>query len=193
MVDEIGIEEGLGMPETAPEKRGSESGVEDQPAERRTFSQAELDRIVKERLERERSAREKATVRAREEAEAEAMKKNQEWQALAEKNEARAAELAAKVGALEPLGEQVQRYKSALEKSLAAEKKDLPKHVLVLLEKLDPVEQIEYLAVNREELGNGNRARLEGVPASPSPKERALNEDEQAAARRGQAALYTNF
>jgi len=155
------------------------------------FTQADLDRIVKDRLEREKTQREKAALKAREDAEAEALKKNQEWQTLAEKNAARASELEARMGELEPLGEQVTRYKGALDKYLQAEKKDLPKHVLVLLDKLDPVEQIEYLSANREELGKvGARA---GVPASPDPAQRSLSEEELEAARRGQAALYGNF
>jgi predicted ATP-dependent endonuclease of OLD family len=164
----------------------------DEKTDEKTFTQVDVDRIVKERLEREKSAREKATLKAKEEAEAEALKKNQEWQALAEKNDARASELAVRIGELEPLGEQVTRYKGALEKYLAAEKKDLPKHVLVLLEKLDPIEQIEYLSANREELGKSGKGP-EGVPASPNPKQRTLSEDEQEAARRGQASLYNNF
>ncbi len=176
----LGLEAGPGLTASA----------QDVPGEPRSFSQADVDRIVKERLEREKTAREKATQKAREEAEAQSLKKNQEWQSLAEKNEARVSQLAARLGELEPLSEQVTRYKSALEGSLAAEKKDLPRHVLVLLEKLDPIEQIEYLSANREEFG---RSRLAEIPASPSPKERALSEAEQDAARRGQAALYSNF
>jgi hypothetical protein len=167
------------------------SAAESQPESGKTFTQADIDRIVKDRLEREKSAREKATAKAKEEAEAEALKKNQEWQALAEKNETRANELLAKLGELEPLGDQVTRYKGALEKYLATEKKDLPKHVLVLLEKLDPIEQIEYLAANREDLGKAGR--VEGVPPSPDPKQRTLSDDEKEAARRGQASLYSNF
>ena len=150
----------------------------------RTFTQAEVDRIVKERLEREKTAREKAAARAREDAEAQAFKKNQEWQAQAEKSAARVAEL-------ESLGEQVTRYQGALDQYLAAEKKDLPRHVLVLLEKLDPVEQMEYLSANRDELGRP--ALKGGVPASPEPKERALSEEEAERARRGQAQLYQGF
>ncbi len=148
-----------------------------------TFTQVDVDRIVKERLERERGMREKAAGKARDDAQAEALKKNQEWQALAEKSAARVVEL-------EPLGEQAARYRDALEKSLAAEKKDLPRHVLVLLEKLDPVDQIEYLSANREELGKPLRT---GVPASPEPAERTLSEDDAARARRGQAQIYQNF
>ncbi len=155
------------------------------------FTQADVDRIVKERLEREKTARERAAQKAREEAESQALKQKQEWQTLAEMNATRAGELQARLGELEPLGDQMARYRSALEKSLADEKKDLPRHVVVLLEKLDPVEQLEYLAVNRAELGRDTRP--EGVPATPAARQRSLSEDELDAARRGQAALYQNF
>ena len=155
------------------------------------FSQADVDRIVKDRLEREKTAREKAMAKAKDEAEADSLKKNQEWQALAERNAAKASELQAKLGELEPLSDQVTKLSGALSKYLEAEKKDLPKHVLVLLEKLDVVEQIEYLALNREALGRSGR--VEGVPASPNAKQRSLSEEELEAARRGQASLYSNF
>ncbi len=174
------------------EDEKTEDGEAQKPAiQPASFSQADVDRIVKDRLEREKSAREKATQKAKEDAEAEGLKKNQEWQTLAEKHEARTNELLAKLDELEPLGGQVERYKGALEKYLATEKKDLPKHVMVLLEKLDPIEQIEYLAANREELGKTTGTG--GVPASPDPKTRTLSEDELEAARRGQAQIYSNF
>lgn len=187
MAEETVVEE---KPVAAAQLAGLDSAAQPQTGEQRTFSQAEVDRIVKERLEREKSARDKATARAREEAEAQALKNNQEWQTLAERSALRVSELVARVGELEPLGEQVARYKGALENSLLAEKRDLPRHVLVLLEMLGPIEQIEYLAAHRAEFGRG---RLDGVPASPSPKQRALSEEEQDAARRGQSALYSNF
>ena len=157
----------------------------DDVQQEKAFTQADVDRIINERLAREKAAREKDAAKAKETAEAEALKKNQEWQALAEKN-------AAKLAELEPLSEQVTRYKGALEKYLANEKKDLPKHVLVLLEKLDPVEQIEYIATNRAELGKG-AAGTDGIPASPNPKQRTLSDEDQEKARRGQGQIYQNF
>ena len=185
------MDEGAGGSAAGQSAAEPVNAAESQPESGKTFTQADIDRIVKDRLEREKSAREKATAKAKEEADAEALKKNQEWQALAEKNETRANELLAKLGELEPLGDQVTRYKGALEKYLATKKKDLPKHVLVLLEKLDPIEQIEYLAANREDLGKAGK--VEGVPPSPDPKQRTLSDDEKEAARRGQASLYSNF
>jgi len=182
----------LGPNSEAAAQAAAESAREQDKPVAMIFSQADVDRIVKDRLEREKSAREKAAAKLREDAEADALKKNQEWQTLSQKTEARANELQARVGELEAVGSQVERYKAALEKNLEAEKKDLPKHVLVLLEKLDPVEQLEYLAANREVLGKAGRTS-EGVPSTPSPRQRSLSEEDQEAARRSQAAIYQNF
>ena len=157
---------------------------QEETTEEKKFTQSDIDRILKERLEREKTTRDKLAAKAREEAEAEALKKNEEWQTLAKQLEAR-------VGELEPLGERVTKLSGALEKYLAAEKKDLPKYVLDLLGKLDPVDQIEYLAANRDELGK--QRGPEGVPPSPTPRDRTLSEDEREAARRGQSQLYNNF
>jgi hypothetical protein len=124
------------------------------------------------------------------ESQAEAQEVNQGWQDLADLNAKRIDELSAKVAELEPVSAQTDRYRGALETFLTAEKKDLPGHVLVLLEKLDPVDQAEYLAANREELLPKSAA---GVPASPEPKERTLSEEDLERARRGQASIYSNF
>lgn len=53
----------------------------------RTFTQAEVDEIIKERLQREKSKADKAAEDARRAAEAEAAAKNGEWQKLAEQRE----------------------------------------------------------------------------------------------------------
>ena len=56
--------------------------------EGRTFTQAELDKIIAERLERESKKRKEAEAKAREEAERDTLAKNQEWEKLAKKHEA---------------------------------------------------------------------------------------------------------
>ena len=179
-----------------PAGDGNEPGTQDEtdpekekgPADGKKFTQAELDAIIADRLSREKKNQEAATEKARKKAEEDALLKNQEFQKLAEERGKRIAEL-------EPLGDQIKsatetadRYKGALEKYLETEKKGLPKHVLTLLDKLDPVEQIEYIAANREELGKPKGP--DGVPASPNPKERKLSEDDQKSARNEQASLY---
>ena len=51
--------------------------------EGRTFTQAELDKIIKERLEREDKKRKDAEAKAKADAEREALAKNQKWEKLA--------------------------------------------------------------------------------------------------------------
>ena len=53
----------------------------------KTFTQAELDKIIAERLEREAKKRKDAEAKAREEAERDTLAKNQEWEKLAKKHE----------------------------------------------------------------------------------------------------------
>lgn len=167
-------------PDDDPEKKK-------EPVEEKKFSQKELDAIIADRLKREKEGQEKATEKARKQAEEEALLKNQEFQKLAEDRGKRISELEPKLGELEKATQSSERYKSALEKYLENEKKGLPKHVLTLLEKLDPVEQIEYIAENREAFGTSGP---EGVPPSPDPKERKLNEKQETEASKEQSRLY---
>lgn len=75
--------DGGGTPE--PDKTENKGGEE------KKFSQADVDRIVTERLQREQEKSRKTAEEAKQKAEAEAAAKNGEWQKLAE---ARAQELA---------------------------------------------------------------------------------------------------
>ncbi len=68
-----------------------------------------------------------------------------EYKALAEQAQAKVAEL-------EPHKARADRYEASLTKLLAEERKGLPKHVLTLLDKLDPADQLDYIAENREAL-----------------------------------------
>lgn len=163
----------------------------DKPEEKK-FTQKEIDVIIADRLAREKKNQEAAAEKARKQAEEDALVKNQEYQKLSDERGKRVAELESQVSELTTVREQADRYKGALEKYLVAEKKDLPKHVLTLLEKLDPIDQIEYIAANRAELGK-TQEQVKGVPPSPDPKERKLSDEQKAEARKGQAALYNRF
>lgn len=89
-------------------------------------------------------------------AEQQSLTEQGKFKELAEKASKRVAEL-------EPLAETVKRQGEALSKFLEGERKGLPKHILALLDKLDPVDQLEYIATNRNEL------RPAGGP-NPTPK-----------------------
>jgi hypothetical protein len=163
----------------------------DEPEEKK-FTQKDLDAIIADRLKREEVKREATAKKVREQAEEEALVKNQEFQKLADERAKRIAELEPRVGEIEPLKEQVTRYKEALEKYLEAEKKDLPKHVLTLLEKLDPIEQMTFISENREELGKPAKT-VDPIPPSPNPKERKLSDDDKSRAQKEQGSIYSRF
>lgn len=78
-----------------PQPTPTEAGKTDE----RKFTQAELDAIVKERLDRERKAREKVAADEKAKHEAETMAKNAEWEKLAKQREDELAKLQADIKA----------------------------------------------------------------------------------------------
>ena len=109
-----------------------------------------LDAERAQRKETEKS--DKARKKAAEDAEQERLKAQGEYQKLAEQAQGRAQDLETKLAELEPLPEQLERYKGALEGYVKAAREGVPAHVIPLLERLDPIEQLEYLTAHAEEL-----------------------------------------
>jgi len=122
----------------------------------RTFSQADVDRIVAERLARAQQKAQADADKARQEAEQRALAEQGEYKTLAEQR-------AAKLAELEPKAGQVERYERALKAQVDHLRKDLPDHITALLDKMDPAEQLEYLAANRDKLV------ATPPPANPAP------------------------
>jgi len=118
-------------------------------------------------------------------ADRETAERNGEWQKLADQRAARIAEL-------EPVyadaTSKLQRYEAALNSQLAALRKDVPKHVVALLDKLDVAEQLEWLAANREQL----KPHVDGVPSTPKPAG-GMDAQQQEAARQVSANFYRDF
>lgn len=82
-----------------------------------------------------------------------------------EKLTKRVAELEGQVKDGETVKERADRLAAALTTHLDQQRKDMPKHVLDLLDKLDVVDQLEWVAKHRDEVvGAGGRP---GVPATP--------------------------
>lgn len=73
-----------------------DSNHENKPEEEPKFTQAEVDRIIKERLEREKRKREEALERERQEAEKKRLEEQQQYKELYEKLQAELAEKEAK-------------------------------------------------------------------------------------------------
>lgn len=117
--------------------------------------QKRIDDTVRERLERERKRQQ--TVREKEEAEAEKQRAIQ-----AGEHEKVIQTQTKELEELRPVKEQAERYRGALESYLAEERKGVPKHVIPLLDKLDVVDQLEYIAANRAEFAKPKAPNLNG-------------------------------
>lgn len=142
--------------ETPPEEKGGKEGLTEEQVlaaiengewdasfakvvSQQMVSKDRVEEIVTERLERDRQNR-------KEEAETEALKEQQRYKELYETE-------AEKVKNLQPRQAEAERYKAALTAQLDARKKDLKPHIVTLLEKMDPADQLQYLTENAEALG----------------------------------------
>lgn len=142
---------------TAAEPKNTESAPGPVPYERFKAVNTELAEMRRWRTEQEKAAQ--TAAQAAEAAEAERMAQQQEWQKLAEKRQAALDEM-------KPYKETAERYKGALAAILEAQRANLPGHVVELLDKLDPVDQLEYIARHQVELAR---------PAPPNTNAAAPN------------------
>lgn len=166
--------DGPGQGDSDPENNGDGEEV--------TFTaeqQAKLDQIITNRLQRQRekleAEAEEAQRKAEQEAEEARLAEQQEFQELAEK---RKAELDKVKPELEALQERAKRYEEALESHAAQALEHVPDFVKPLLEKMDLLEKLNYIAEHAEEFaGNGGPA---GPPKTPKPNgDGNLTDDER--------------
>jgi len=170
--------------ESDESKAGDDKG---QAKDEKKFSQAELDAIIDDRLKRERKKSEDAAEKARKAAEEEALKKNQEWQELAETRATELESLAKEKAELEPFKEQAEKYKAALNDQLAKVKEKLPKYLLPLIEKMDPVEAMAYITEHAEEIGAGPETYGE----TPKSKEKKVSDDDKKQSQKSVSDVIT--
>lgn len=169
--------------DTTGDATGQNSGT-DKPTP--TFTQSDVDRIVNERLDRERKKAETATQKAREEVESKALADQAKFQELADKRGKQVTDLetanATLTTQLEAVTAKADRHEKALTKLLAEQLKAVPEHLHSLLNKLDAVEQLEWIAGNADKM----KTATNGVPPTPKPtvtdgfdKEKAVKDAER--------------
>jgi hypothetical protein len=107
------------------------------------------EREARKAAEREQAARKKAE----EDAEKERLAAEGKFKELAEAADKRALAAEAKIAELEPVATQLERYKTALDGYVKAARAAVPAHVQTLLDRLDPVEQLDYLSKNADAFG----------------------------------------
>lgn len=160
------------------------------PDGERQYTKAEMEAIVKDRLDRQTKAAEAKAQKDREEAEAARLKEQGDFEKLANQRQQTITELEAKVAAGDEYKARADRYEGALKTHLETQRKDLPAHITALLDRMDPVDQLDYIATNREALGIKAGTNGTGIPATPKPGDRkALTEEQQRAADRQAAQL----
>jgi len=200
ITDSVQTDQQTSAPESAPAApqtgtaAGTTGGQPAQPQDQRTFTQADVDRIVKERLEREQTKAQKAAEKARQEAEAKALQEQGDFKALSERQAKRITELEAAAAELVEAQAQLKRYEKALKGSLAAQLAGVPEHIQGLLERMDVTEQMEWLSANQDKLKPAAPAAAPDINAtarSASPSAKMTDaERREFAARYGVRAEY---
>lgn len=173
--------------EKPDESKAGDESKKSKAEEEKKFSQAELEAIIEDRLKRERKKSEDAAEKARKKAEEEALSKNQEWQQLAEKRQKDLETLTQEKAELEPFKEKSERYEKALMDQLAKVKEKLPKYLLPLIDKMDPVEAMAYIAEHAEELG----AKPLTYSETPEGKEKKVTDEERKQAQKASGTLIS--
>ena len=141
---------------------------------------------TKER-EKAKAELEAETAKAKKKADEEALKDKQEWQKLAEQRQTEIDDLTKQKTELEPFKDQAEKYKKALDNILAAQKKDLPKYIVELLEKMDPVEAMDYITKHAKDLG----AKPLTYSETPDGKEKKVSDDDKKEAQKAADTVIT--
>lgn len=143
--------------------------------------QKEVDRIIADRLKREKEKTERAEAKAKADAEEAALKDKQAFEELANKRQARITELEGSVGELESTRQKLGDYEKTFKDILKAEKDGLDASIVALLDKLDPLEQLKWLSENK---GKTKPAPKSPVPPTPTPSDGKQVADAELAKRK---------
>lgn len=173
-------EDGNTSPEESTEDKTTEEPKNDGP----TFTQEDVDRIVSERLKREKAQAEEKAQKAAKQAADKALEEQQEFKQLAE---SRAADLEqantqieTQQATIEATQTELEEYKNTVLSIIEEQRKSLPDGVAVLLDKLTPLEQMAWLKDNSTQVNKSS------VPSSPKPSFQKSDVSEQLAAEQRQ-------
>lgn len=138
-----------------------------EPEQSKTFDAAYVRKLREEAAayRKQLEAHEKADAErkdADEKAETQRLAEQAKWQELAEK---RTGELDALKAEHKAQAETAKRYADALAVYLTKEREGVPDEIGILLDRLDVVDQLAYIAEQREKWAKP----INGIPASPKP------------------------
>lgn len=114
----------------------------------------------------------KTADKAAQEKDEERLAAQEKWQELAEQRGTRVTEL-------ESVEEQAKRYSKALGEVLEQMRKDVPDHIVALLDKIeDPVEQMQWLTNNAEVLGKPKPSKIDAATRGVDSEEVPASQEE---------------
>lgn len=151
---------------------GGNPGSENTGEQERRFTQADMDRVVEERLRRDRETNERRAAAERQQAADAAAAEQGEFRQLAEQRATRIAEL-------EPFEAQARRYSEALGTLLTVQREGLQPHIIELLDRLDPADQLEWIAAHQAELRPAEGEQKESRGPGPTPRKTGEETREQ--------------
>lgn len=161
----------------AEEKAGEGKSLEELRAEL-ADTKAKLKAVNAESAERRRALAE--ADKKREADEQARLAEQGQYKELADKLKTQVADAEKQMADLQTAKSASERYEKALKARADAEIAKLPEVFKPLLAKLDPVEQLEWLAANADKIASGKS----GVPKSPNgAEEKELSEEQKQEAR----------
>ncbi len=155
-----------------------------------TFTQADLDRILADRLSRQEKKLRRELEEQADKTKEKELADAAEWQTLAEKRQKQIATLEQRVGELEQQAETAVKYEKALAVYVKQLSEGLPAPILALMEPMDQAARLEWLTANRAQFVAADTPATavppasSGVPPTPAPSGEAKFTDDQ---RRKQA------
>ena len=171
---------------------GTGETTETQPAQTAaTFTQSDVDRIVTERLDREKRQADAQAKKVAEDAAAKALKDSADFKTLSETQAAALLDKETTISQttvqIETLTTERDAYKTALDKYVKSRRSMLPESINALLEELNPVAQMAWLDKNAEKFGaivapgNGQSPKPAGKAGTAANTDQARQQSMQAA------------
>lgn len=134
-----------------------------------SFTQADLDRILADRLSRQEKKLRRELEEAADKQKETELADTAEWQTLAEKRQGQVAKLEQRLQELEQTAAVAEKYGKALEVYVKQLSEGLPAPILALMEPMDQAARLEWLTANRAQFVKTDATSGPAVPQPTRP------------------------
>lgn len=150
-----------------------------------SFTQADLERIIADRLARQEKKLKREFEQTQEQARTQELEDTAQWQELAQKRQGQIVELQQRVDTLEKVAETAAKNEKSLLAYVDKLKNGVPDSILGLLDGKDAADQLEWLTANAEgftrseDKGDGEGEGGELTPTPPPSGDSKMTETER--------------